>query len=119
MIDFSAVLNILRAKYLTEGDEGELLEIIENVCRELLHSLKKKENARDYRILSLAAALVNLAILTKKALNGELISNFKAGDVSVTADTKEILNTAKQEVIDCKVCACELLKDIGFFFGQM
>lgn len=119
MIDFSAVLNILRAKYLTDGEDTELLEVIENVCRELLHSLKKKENGRDYRILSLAAALVNLAILTKKALNGELVSQFKAGDVSVTTEIKEILDTAKQEVVDCKVNACELLKDIGFFFGQM
>ena len=73
----------------------------------------------DIRLINLAAATVNYRLCVKNIHSDEGITSFKAGDVTVSISPSALVEQAEKEKAAATMAALPLLKDDGFFFGQV
>lgn len=73
----------------------------------------------DIRLINLAAATVNYRLCVRNIHSDEGITSFKAGDVTVSISPSALVEQAEKEKAAATMAALPLLKDDGFFFGQV
>ena len=112
---------------LTVWDESQDEEIF-NLCRsslkEIESMLKADADRSDARIISAAAANAYYKLSLKRSFNSadEIITNFKAGDISVTqnsADKTAQLEKAESFYKDMLQSIIPLCEDNGFAFENI
>lgn len=112
---------------LTDIDHTEK-ETAESICRrcldEILTMVRPDVEQSDPRIISAAAgkAFYHLCIKRLRAQEEETMTNFKAGDLSVSYESAKEhnqLNCAKEVCSKAMTELTPLLTDNGFFFGKV
>lgn len=73
----------------------------------------------DVRLINLAAAMVNHRLCIKNMHSAEGMTSFKAGDVTVSVSPNALIEQAEKEKAAAMLAALPLLRDDGFFFGQV
>ncbi len=106
------------------NSEEEILNLCKSCLKEIEAQLKPDADSTDVRIASAAAALAYYKISLKRsfAAETESITNFKAGDVSVTqskADTKKVVDKAESLYRKALENIIPLCKDTGFAFENI
>lgn len=112
---------------LTEWENSEeesTLSLCRACLKEIEAMLKPDANRTDVRIASTAAALAYYKLTLKRncAAESEEITNFKAGDVSITqskADTTKLLDKAEALYRNAVEGIIPLCKDNGFCFENI
>ena len=81
--------------------------------------IKPDAEHSDIRLINLAAATVNYRLCVRNIHSDEGITSFKAGDVTVSISPSALVEQAEKEKTAATLAALPLLKDDGFFFGQV
>ena len=81
--------------------------------------IKPDAEHSDIRLINLAAATVNYRLCVRNIHSDEGITSFKAGDVTVSISPSALVEQAEKEKAAATMAALPLLKDDGFFFGQV
>lgn len=102
--------------------EGEDQELLLTLCSSAVREIKQK--ARDGcppgdERLNAAAAGLAYYMLALTRYGGDDAGTFKAGDVTVSRDAAGAIRLARQVRDSYYELAADLLKDNGFFFGQV
>ena len=119
MIDCISILSALREYYSAEGTDEELAPLCTAAAREILPRINPKAEHSDIRLINLAAAMVNYRLCVKNIHSAEGMTSFKAGDVTVSVSPNALVEQAEKEKASAMLAALPLLKDDGFFFGQV
>lgn len=119
MIDCLSILSALREYYSAQGTDEELAPLCTAAAKELVTRLKPKAEHSDIRLINLAAAMVNYRLCMRNIHSAEGVTSFKAGDVTVSVSPAAMVEQAEKEKAAATVAAIPLLKDDGFFFGQV
>lgn len=75
--------------------------------------------AEDVRVAQAAAALALYRLVMRNAADGEGISSFKAGDVTVTHSPAAAVEIAVRLRDEAFAAAADLMVDCGFIFRQV
>ncbi len=119
MIDCISILSALREYYSAEGTDEELAPLCTAAAREILPRINPKAEHSDIRLINLAAAMVNYRLCIKNMHSADGLTSFKAGDVTVSVSPSALIEQAEKEKAAATVAALPLLRDDGFFFGQV
>ena len=119
MIDCLSILSALREYYSAEGTDEELAPLCTAAAKEILTRIKPCAEHSDIRLINLAAATVNYRLCIRNMKGAEGVTSFKAGDVTVSISPSTLIEQAEKEKAAATVAALPLLKDDGFFFGQV
>lgn len=107
-----------------DSEEENMLSLCKSSLKEIEAMLKPDADRTDVRIASTAAALAycKLAIKRSFSADGEDITSFKAGDVSITqsrADTTRMLDKAETLYRNALEGIISLCTDNGFAFENV
>lgn len=119
MIDCLSILSALREYYSATGTDEELAPLCTAAAKEILPRIKPGAEHSDIRLINLAAATVNHRLCMKNIRSAEGVTSFKAGDVTVSISPSALIEQAEKEKAAATVAALPLLRDDGFFFGQV
>lgn len=119
MTDSWNVLSLLKDYYAPQFSDEELLPLCEAAASELSAITKPDTDPNDIRLVSAAAAMANYRLNAKGFYSENGISSFKAGDVAISVSGAEAIACAKADRDDAIQRALPLLRDSGFFFGQV
>lgn len=119
MIDCLSILSSLREYYSAKGTDEELAPLCTAAAKEIMPRIKPGAEHSDIRLINLAAATVNYRLCVKNIHSDEGITSFKAGDVTVSISPSALVEQAEKEKAAATMAALPLLKDDGFFFGQV
>lgn len=119
MIDCLSILSALRDYYSPAGTDEELAPLCTAAAREILPRISPCAEHSDVRLINLAAAMVNYRLCVKNIHSAEGMTSFKAGDVTVSVSPNALVEQAEKEKASAMLAALPLLKDDGFFFGQV
>lgn len=112
---------------LVELNETEK-SLSDGLCREcfkeITAGLKADADSEDSRVTAAAAGLAYYKTILKRnsEISSEEITNFKAGDVSITQDRRETASQLKNAELyykDCFARIVPLLKDNSFAFTNV
>lgn len=120
MIDISSVTE----RFLLISDLSQTDEKISALCRASTDRIQSilSENADedDDRVINAAACDAFYQwTLIERATDGDYIKSFRAGDITVESDGKELTDAAmklKKEAFDA---LAGLIADNGFYFGEV
>jgi hypothetical protein len=119
LIDCLSILSALREYYSVKGTDEELAPLCTAAAKEILPRIKANAEHSDIRLINLAAAMVNHRLCVRNAHSEEGITSFKAGDVTISMSPSALIEQAEKEKAQAMMSALPLLKDDGFFFGQV
>lgn len=119
MIDCYSILSSLRENYSPQGTDDELLPLCIAAAKEILLRLNDRAEHSDIRLINLAAATVNYRLCTRNFGSAEGVTSFKAGDVTVSVSHSALVEQAEKDKAAATLAALPLLRDDGFFFGQV
>ncbi len=119
MIDCLSILSALREYYFAKGTDEELAPLCTAAAREIMPVIKPEAELSDIRLINLAAAIANHRLCIRNMHSEEAVTSFKAGDVSVSISPEALIEQAEKERAAATAAALPLLKDNGFFFGQV
>ena len=119
MIDCLSILSALREYYSPEGTDEELAPLCTAAAREIQPRIRSKAEHSDVRLINLAAAMVNHRLCIRNMHSAEGLTSFKAGDETVSVSPNALIEQAEKEKAAAMLAALPLLKDDGFFFGQV
>ena len=119
MIDCLSILSALREYYSPEGTDEELAPLCTAAAREIQPRIRSGAEHSDVRLINLAAAMVNHRLCIRNMHSAEGVTSFKAGDVTVSVSPNALIEQAEKEKAAAMLAALPLLKDDGFFFGQV
>lgn len=119
MIDCLSILSALKEYYSPRGTDEELAPLCTAAARELMPRVKASAECSDVRLINLAAAMVNYRLCIRNMHSAEGMTSFKAGDVTVSVSPNALIEQAEKEKTEAMLAALPLLKDDGFFFGQV
>ncbi len=119
MIDSLSIISALREYYSVQGTDEELAPLCAAAAKEISARLKKNAEQSDIRLINLAAAMVNHRLCMRDLHSQEGVTSFKAGDVTVSISPCALVEQAEKEKAAATAAALPLLRDDGFFFGQV
>ena len=119
MIDCLSILSALKEYYSPQGTDEELAPLCAAAAREIGPRVNPKADLSDPRLINLAAATVNYRLCVKGMHSADGLTSFKAGDVTVSVSPNALIEQAEKEKAAAMLAALPLLKDDGFFFGQV
>lgn len=119
MIDCLSILSTLREYYSAQGTDEELAPLCTAAAKEIIPVLKPTAQHSDIRLINLAAAMVNYRLCMRSLHSADGVTSFKAGDVTVSISPSALIEQAEKEKKAATVAALPLLRDEGFFFGQV
>ena len=119
MIDCLSILSALREYYSVQGTDEELAPLCTAAAKEIMPRIKTGAEHSDIRLINLAAAIVNHRLCVRNLRSEEGVTSFKAGDVTITMSPSALIEQAEKEKSQAMMSALPLLKDDGFFFGQV
>ena len=119
MIDCLSILSALRDYYSPAGTDEELAPLCSAAAMEIVPRISANADHSDVRLINLAAAMVNYRLCVKNIHSAEGLTSFKAGDVTVSISPNALVEQAEKEKATAMLAALPLLKDDGFFFGQV
>ena len=119
MIDCLSILSTLREYYSAQGTDEELAPLCTAAAKEILTRIKPGAEHSDIRLINLAAATVNYRLCIKNMSGTDGVTSFKAGDVTVSISPCALVEQAEKEKAAATAAALPLLRDDGFFFGQV
>lgn len=119
MIDCWKVLSALREYYSYEEEDSALLPLCEAAAREICAKVREDADYSDMRLISAAASIANYRLCIKNLHKDDGVTSFKAGDVTVSVSRSALSEYAEKEKNRAMLEIVPLLKDEGFFFGQV
>lgn len=119
MIDCLSILSTLREYYSAQGTDEELAPLCTAAAKEILPRIKPNAEHSDIRLINLAAAIANHRLCMRSLHSADGVTSFKAGDVTVSISPSALIEQAEKEKAAATVAALPLLRDDGFFFGQV
>ncbi|MEE1010912.1 MAG: hypothetical protein U0L11_02635 [Acutalibacteraceae bacterium] len=119
MIDCLSILSALREYYSVQGTDEELAPLCTAAAKEIMPRIKNGAEHSDIRLINLAAAMVNHRLCVRSIHSDEGITSFKAGDVTISISPAALVEQAEKEKAQAMMTALPLLKNDGFFFGQV
>lgn len=120
MVNIESVLRRLRQLITLDEDEAENALPLCSVCLEdIAGRLRENADPDDIRIAQAAAALTFYRIVMRNAADGEGLSSFKAGDVTVTHSPAASIEIAVRLRDEALAAAADLIKDDNFLFRQV
>lgn len=107
-----------------DNEDEKMLSLCKTSLKEIEAMLKPEADRTDMRIASAAAALAYYKLSLKRSFtaDGEDITSFKAGDVSITqsrADTTRMLDKAETLYRNALEVIIPLCTDNGFAFENI
>ena len=120
MIDIIRVTKAV--KKLAEIDDEAVFDIVPTVktaCAEISGRLKKEEYASDERVLNAAVCLSYYRVVLSKVLSGDIQTQFKAGDITVSQSPEIIVEKAAALRDEAMCAASPLIDDVDFIFRQV
>lgn len=107
-----------------DNEDDSMLSLCKTSLKEIEAMLKPEADRTDMRIASVAAALAYYKLSLKRSFNadGEDITSFKAGDVSIKqsrADTTRMLDKAETLYRNALEGIIPLCTDNGFAFENI
>ena len=120
MIDVQAVKGILAS--LTQASESDAQIVrLSTLCSAKLESmLRNEESGSDIRVITAAAYDAFYQWTLIALANDEAsLKSMKAGDITVSCESKEILEAAREMKNSAFEAVTELLKDTSFYFGEV
>lgn len=119
MIDCWQVLSALKEYYAYEEEDSALLPLCEAAAMEISARVRENADFSDMRLISAAAAIANYRLCIKNLHKDDGVTSFKAGDVTVSVSRTAMSEHAEKEKNRAMLEVIPLLKDDGFFFGQV
>jgi len=119
LIDCLSILSALREYYSVQGTDEELAPLCTAAAKEILPKIKSGAEHSDIRLINLAAAMVNYRLCVRNINSEDGVTSFKAGDVTISISPSALIEQAEKEKAQATISAIPLLKDDGFFFGQV
>ncbi len=106
------------------SEEENILSLCKTCLKEIEAMLKPDADRTDIRIAAVAAALAYYKLSLKRSFStdAEEITNFKAGDVSITqskADTSRLTDKAEAHYRKALESILPLCRDNGFAFENI
>ncbi|MBR6531228.1 MAG: hypothetical protein IKT61_01850 [Clostridia bacterium] len=107
-----------------DSQEENILALCRACLKEIEAMLRPDAEHTDVRIAAAAASLAYYKLMLKRSTteNSEEITNFKAGDVSITqtnADSSKLLDRAEKLYRDALGSIIPLCRDNGFAFRNV
>ncbi|MBQ2774714.1 MAG: hypothetical protein IJF40_02330 [Clostridia bacterium] len=109
-------------KQLTDidsADEPQALQICLTALEQIKHRLRDGASEDDIRIASAAAGMAFYTLCIRRTVNGDDVTSFKAGDISIQKKAADTMSFAQKICSDALAAAAPLFKDDGFLFCKV